>query len=220
MREDIEKADVFIRHGDFEKPKWPTYSNFQRLFTDKTLHLTEKGKKEIKDSIIKIPNIQSIDLILSSPYQRTQESAQVVQECIKEFFRSKVSIITTELLKEIEVQPDILSRKEFYGLIVRNLGRLEPLKESLFDKWRFGKAKEGPIEVESRIKNLLNEIARFHREGKKKILLISHASFGRALKRFLSGQEITLPRNEDRTVRKAGIFYILPTTTESFNPLE
>lgn len=217
---DIEKADIFIRHGDFEKPKWPTYSNFQRIFTDRTLRLTQRGEEEVKDSIITIPNIQSIDLILASPYKRTQESAQVAREYIKELSGSDVPVITTDLLKEIEVQPDILSRREFYSIIVRNQGRLDPLKESLFDKWRFGKAKESPPEVESRIKNLLNELARFHREGKKKILLVSHASFGRAFKRFLSGKEITLPRNEDKTIKKAGTFYILPTTTGSFKLLE
>ena len=89
---------------------------------------------------------------------------------------------------------------------IKNLGELELLKEEIFNKWRWGAAKEKPEEVKTRIRSLLEEIDRLHREGRKRLLIISHASFGRAFKRFLDGRDITLPREADTPLTKAEFF--------------
>ena len=210
-----EGADIFIRHGDFKKPKWPTYKNFKKFIADTSLPLTLKGRKQIEDSIEQIHDMQLVDTILSSPYARTTESARIVQEYLKERHGLNVSIQTTDLLKEIDVGPDILSCKEFYTLIVKNLGKLELLKEAVFDKWRLGEAKEKPEEVRIRIRELLKKVDQFHKEGRKRLLMVSHASLGRAFMRFLRGRDITLPREADTPLTKAEIFYIFPSKSIS-----
>lgn len=202
-------ADIFIRHGSFDKPRLPTYRNFQKAVSDQNLPLGHKGEGEILNSVSEIPNAQAIDFILSSPYRRANDSAKIIQSYLKNKFNKEIAIELTDSLKEVDFGHDLLSAGEFYTILIKNLGRTEPFKQVVFDKWRLGLAKEKPGDIEKRISVLLNEIRQLHKKGFKRILLVSHASFGRALKRFLEGRAITLPRSEDKPIRKAGVFYLL-----------
>lgn len=211
----IEKADIFMRHGSFERPRFPTYRNFQLFISGTDFPLNARGRNEVRESLSGISNLQSVDFILSSPYRRAFESAQIVQEYLRSQYGNTVPLQVIDFLREIDVGSKVLSRKEFYTLLLKSYGRMELLKEAVFNKWRWGGGKEKPSDTEERIRKLLDIILRFHEEGCMRLLLVSHASFGRALRRFLDGRQVTLPRKEDQLLERGGLFYIAQTLDDN-----
>ena len=73
-------GDVFIRHGSFERySQLPQYETFKEFLSNPdAFPLSEKGKEEIKKVVELIPDKETISLILSSPYRRTEESARII----------------------------------------------------------------------------------------------------------------------------------------------
>ncbi|MEK7529283.1 MAG: class I tRNA ligase family protein [Patescibacteria group bacterium] len=66
---------IFVRHGEAE-------NNVQKIANSdmkKIFHLTEKGKKQAESAAKKLRNYR-IDLIFSSPFTRTKETAEIINQ--------------------------------------------------------------------------------------------------------------------------------------------
>src|SRR3989338_2096091 len=202
-------GDVFIRHGSFERySQLPQYETFKEFLSNPdAFPLSEKGKEEIKKVVELIPDKETISLILSSPYRRTEESARIIQEELLRQYQKEVPIKITELLREIDIPPDVVSETEFYELLKK--GGAETIADAVFEKWRAGQSGELPEEVEKRAKDFLKYTRRVHKWTlHEKIAVISHTSFGRALRRVIGGRQITLPRKDDAILETGGHYFI------------
>lgn len=121
-------------------------------------NLTEKGKKEVKESAL---NLKTVDVIYVSPLLRTIETADI----IKEVSGFKGEIIIDERLKEFNVgEFDVKSREEFLAY-----EKLE-IKDSGFDFVIRGG--ESYANVRDRVSDFLYDIDKRH-EGKN-ILIVTH----------------------------------------------
>lgn len=202
------RFDFFIRHGQFEQlSNLPLYQQFQEFLSNpNAFPLSKKGIEEMRQAAEKLP-LNNIGLIVSSPYLRAEQSAQVLQEEIKQRFHKEIPIRVTTLVKEIDIPPDILSEQEFNNALKR--GGLEAVGDKVFEKWIKGGYGESPEDLKKRIRNLLRYVRRTHRWTKyNNIAILSHASFGRALKRFTEGHALTLPRAEDKELGTAKGYYL------------
>lgn len=198
------QSDFFIRHGQFEQLfNLPPYQQFQEFLSNpNAFPLSEKGIEEMRKATERLP-LNNIDLIVSSPHLRAKQSAQVLQaEINKRFNNREIPIRVTTLAREIDIPPDILSEKEFNNALKQ--GGLEAVADEVFGRWTQGGYGESPEDIKKRVGNLLRYIRRIHRWTRYgNVAILSHASFGRALKRFTEGRTLVLPRTEDKELRTA-----------------
>lgn len=197
------QSDLFIRHGQFEQlPKLSLYQQFQEFLSNpNAFPLSDKGIEEMRQAAERLP-LNDIGLIVSSPYLRAKQSAQVLQAETERRFNKKIPIRVTTLAREIGIPPDILSEKEFNSALKQ--GGLEAVADEVFAKWTQSDYGEPPEDVKKRIGNLLRYIRRIHRWTRyNNVAILSHASFGRALKRFAEGRTLTLPRAKDKELGTA-----------------
>lgn len=202
------KADVDIvlmRHGK-QEGIWaghtnPTYNEFRKGATKEDLssdrnaaHLSEEGGNQIRESLEKIiPKIDEIKLIIASPNVRAQESAQIVKEYIKENYNQDVEIRTSELAREIDLNPDIFSEEEYEKLMKE--GGFQKVMQTLGKMCYENNPQMGETinDVYSRAARLLVYLRRIKKwTSRDKVLVITHGGIARAVKHVT---EKGLPEN-------------------------
>ena len=183
-------VDIFyMRHG---KPEGKyahddmPYDEFHKAL-DRSSSMNIKLDEKSKEIIIKSLNEsgienQDIKLILVSPYLRAQETAQLAQAFLAEKRGGDVDLHTTDLLREIDFDPDIISEEEYNSLLPK-IGFWGIMKK-IEEKWMsqdVGKH-ENAVESYQRAKKLLKYLRRIRKWTKHdKLLLVSHGWFGRVI---------------------------------------
>lgn len=158
----------FVRHGLSQANVDRLWSgHYDTLLVDEgRVQAAKAGEKLVSDGI-------EVDLIISSPLIRTQETARIIAETIN----YPVERILTEKL-----------------LIERTFGVLEGKKsDEFFRKYAYTdldtiEGAETIQDLQSRALELLNAL---RERNENTILLVSHGSFGRALRRAVKGQPYT-----------------------------
>lgn len=183
-------VDIFyIRHG---KPEGKyahedmPYDEFYKALdysSSLNIKLDEKSKENVVASLNEsgIEN-HDIKLILVSPYLRAQETAQLAQSFLKEKRDKDVGLHTTDLLREVDFDPSIISEEE-YNKLLPEIGFWGVMKK-IEEKWMsqdVGKH-ENAIESYQRAKKLLKYLRRIRKWTKHdKLLMVSHGWFGRVI---------------------------------------
>jgi len=150
-----------MRHGGSE-------SNLKNTISSKfdgVDHLTEKGKKQTLDSIKDFKN-KKIDLIISSSFMRTKETAEIVKQ---ELGLSDNQLVFDERLWELNVGV-------FDGKTWNNYWEVREKGDGYFYKPEGG---ESHKELKLRISNFLYEIEEKYKD--KNILIITHEGPARVL---------------------------------------
>lgn len=159
---------IFMRHGE-------ATNNKEEFFSDKEIYwsiLTEKGIKEVKDSINILP--KSIDKIYVSPLPRTIETAHLVYEKYK-----TTEVIIDNRLREINYgkYSGKKNNEELDNI------RLQQINGDYFTK--FGDYGENKFEIELRLSTFLKVIST-ENSSNSTILIISHGSITSYMKRILN----------------------------------
>lgn len=157
---------MFLRHGE-------STDNVRKLLSDKEIYwsiLTEKGKKEVIDSINNLQ--QDIDVMYVSPLPRTIETAHYVYEKYP-----YIKIVIENRIREIDYGKYSHSKNNKELDEVRN-------KQINGDYLvRFGEFGENKLEIEKRLSSFLNDISK---ENYKNVLIVSHGSVISHMKRLLN----------------------------------
>ncbi len=145
-----------IRHGEAEQ----NVHNILNGDPSKHYHLTEKGKKEVTDSVKSFK--QKIDVIYASPLLRTKETAEIAAGILGV---PASSIFYDERLRE-------MGMGELEGKNVSELNGLVDVPEKLFTTSVRGV--ETRLEIKRRVGTFIEEIEQKH--VGKTILVVSHDS--------------------------------------------
>ncbi len=97
-----------IRHGEAE-------SNVERIVSDKKEnphHLTENGIEQVKESAKNLKE-KGVDVIISSPFVRTKETAEIVADAVG---ISRGNIVYDERIQEIQTGFNLKPFDEFHNL--------------------------------------------------------------------------------------------------------
>ena len=157
---------IFLRHGE-------STDNVRKLLSDKEIYwsiLTEKGKKEVIDSI---NNLQKdIDVMYVSPLPRTIETAHYVYEKYP-----YIKVVMENRIREID-----------YGKYSgsKNNKELDEVRNKQINGdylVRFGEFGENKFEIEKRLSSFLNDLSK---ENYKNVLIVSHGSVISHMKRLLN----------------------------------
>ena len=145
---------LVLRHGQAEHNQLNIISNNK----DNPHHLTSEGKEEIKEVVKKLKD-KKIDLIISSPYIRTKETAEIVAEGIGV---SVKDIIYQDGLREVET-----------GLDGRPVADYHALFKNTLDKFtQIPKGGENLNQLKERVTKVIYDLENKYKG--KNILIISH----------------------------------------------
>lgn len=152
----------FVRHGEGEH-------NVNKLYSIPDFNLTEKGIKQAESLAERLINFP-IELILSSPYQRTKQTSEI----IKTRFASNSDqqkmpeVIFTELLEELK-RPSEISGKSWED---PEIIKIRQLMNENFDKadWHYSD-EENFYDLKKRSLEFLKYLEQFKQ---KHILIVSH----------------------------------------------
>lgn len=146
-----------VRHGEAENNVANILNSAPNL---NTYHLTEKGKKQIKN-LTKILNSptgeEKIDLIFSSPLLRAKETAEIISK------ETKVEITFDERLREVDFG-------EFNGKTVEEFDKKFPTRESRSKIDGYGI--ETGEQIRERISDFLADLNKKY--SGKNIIIVSH----------------------------------------------
>ncbi len=92
-----------MRHGEAKD----NVKNIEDIAGDPNNHLTDKGKNEVVQTAAELKN-EKIDLIIASPFLRTQETAKMVQ---KDLGLPDSALVTDDRLREVESADRALRRR-------------------------------------------------------------------------------------------------------------
>ncbi len=141
-----------------------------------TDYLTDKGKEEVRNSSDSLKKEVDIDLIVTSPLARAQETARIAQ---KVFNLPDSAVMTDERLKEIQVDP------RFNG------GSLDIWRDWFYSKDNGSKKSSDSGETHSDIRRRVGEFL-FEAERRyvgKKILIVTHGGPALHLSEGISKQQ-------------------------------
>lgn len=141
---------TFVRHGEGDHNVAGIYSGK----VDNPHHLTEKGKQQVEETS---KNLQEFDVLIASPFIRTQETAQIIKE--KTGFTG--DIITDERVCELD-----------FGLLEGQPFRTR--RERIAEP-----TTENPQTVQKRLREFLHDMTEQH--PSKKIVVCSHGGVLMAL---------------------------------------
>ncbi|MCT4592189.1 MAG: class I tRNA ligase family protein [Candidatus Gracilibacteria bacterium] len=165
------KGKIMIaRHGEAEhNVKGIVSSNI-----DSHCPLTEKGKNQAK-ALANVIKDEKIDMIISSPLQRTRETTEEILKTLPE----STKVIYDERIREIETGvKDGCAIEEWQSMF-------PDLKARFFEAPEGGESK---ADVENRTKKLLQEIYDKHLD--KNILIITHGAVLRVITKFFHNLSI------------------------------
>lgn len=155
IREELGGANklFLVRHGEAE-------SNVKNILNSDLgqnhYHLTEKGREQVKKLANTLKN-EKIDMIFSSPFLRTKETAEIIAK------KCGLEIIIDERLKELGVG-------DFNGKTIEEFDAVFPTEESRAEKAGFGV--ETGESVRKRLEYFLKEIDEKYKN--KNIVVVSH----------------------------------------------
>lgn len=157
---------IFLRHGE-------ATDNVKELISDEEIYwsvLTEKGKKDVLESIKLLPD--NIDVIYVSPLPRTIETAQYVYEKY-----SSISVFIEDRIREI--------RYGKYSHCKNNEELDEVRNRQIAGDYfvRFGEYGENKFEIEKRLSSFLVDVSK---KNYNSVLIISHGSIISYMKRILN----------------------------------
>jgi len=155
---------IAIRHGEAD-------NNLQNILSsqsDNSHHLTEKGKEQIKKSAQSLKK-EKVDIIFSSPFARTKESAEVLSQEL-----GGVEIIYDERLGE-------LNFGEWEGEDISKYTQLS-LEERFTQAPRGG---ESLLDVKNRLMEFFYEVDKQYSD--KTILIVSHETLCLFMTKGLNG---------------------------------
>ncbi|MBI5414109.1 class I tRNA ligase family protein [Candidatus Peregrinibacteria bacterium] len=166
----FKNTKVFVmRHGEAEQ----NVKGFIDSDRSHEIHLTEKGKAEVRKNAEKMKN-ENITAIFSSPFLRTKETAEVVAENIG---YPKNKIIVDERLREINLgKMSGKNHKDFKALF-------HSPHERFFGNPHKGEAEK---EVFERVSDFLKEISRKY--SGKNILIVTHGDPARNIRKFFTNE--------------------------------
>lgn len=146
-----------MRHGEAEQ----NIGDFINSDSKNVFHLTDEGKKQVSTTAKAIADKEKIDLIITSPFTRCLETAEIVREALG---LDKNSVITDDLLGEFKKGQSFEGKKwEEYWKLFKDT------------RERFEKAPEGGenlFDLNKRVGELLYGVENKYTD--KNILLISH----------------------------------------------
>lgn len=146
-----------MRHGQTIYQKEDRRINY-RLEENPFITLTAEGKEMVKNSIKSLKGIE-IDLIFSSPYQRTKETAEIIAEFLG--------------LKEISYDQRLvdINLGKFMGMPTEESEKFYAQERDIFNKAPEGG--ENWNDILKRVKSFLHELEEKYEN--KNILIVSHA---------------------------------------------
>ncbi|MDD5165142.1 MAG: class I tRNA ligase family protein [Candidatus Pacebacteria bacterium] len=190
-----------MRHGEAE-------CNVKEILnSDITLenHLTEHGKDKVARAAEGIKKL-GIDLIIASPFIRTQETAKIVQKALG---LTDDQLVTDNRIREIELG-------EWDGMTLEQLLKVFPLNQSRFVARP--KGGENHADVKTRVGDFLYDVE--SKYSGKKILIVTHGSPAMMLIAAAEGwdREQTAEYEKNNYIEKAGVrevnLKIVPHNTE------
>ncbi len=144
-------------------------------------HLTDKGREGVKVSVEKMISENNIpDIIYSSPIVRTQETAEIVKQVLKEKTGKDVEIKLDSRLREMQFG-DIDGQSEEVFQSYR-----KSTEEKVNKKFPNG---ENFIDVKNRVAEFLYEIDLINKD--KNILMITHQSSVKSMHFISSGENLS-----------------------------
>ena len=167
-----------LRHGHSEKNGQGGNEIISSKVEHDKYHLTEDGKEQVKKATQKLKKIGKVDLIIASPFIRTQETAEIVAKELR------LKVQTEPLLGEF--QHGVLCEGKTHDFCITNhmQGQGWETKTADGESWK---------DVRRRMSGVLRELDSKY-EGKR-ILLISHGDPIWLLETF------TLGLSPDETIR-------------------
>ena len=183
-----------MRHGEAKS----NVEDFLDFRGDPDNHLTQKGKDDIRTAIEKFKKDQAVDLIITSPFLRTRETATIAQEVLG---LPMSAVLVDERLHEV------------------NFGAFDGQRSTDWNRWfgslkeRFYKAPEGGetfLDIRRRAGDFLSDVER--RYVGKKILIVTHKGPGWLLYKVARHQSIEEASNEEeyKAFMIKGEIYPLP----------
>ncbi len=152
-----------MRHGESEKNAQGILNHDLR----NVFHLTEKGREMVKESVKELKD-KKIDLIISSPFHRCKETAEIIRENLK----IKEEIVVDNALWELKKGPLFEGKTlDEYHRFFANTAE------------RFEKAPEGGetlLELNRRVGDFLYDLENKYKN--KNILIVSHMATITALR--------------------------------------
>jgi len=176
-----------MRHGETENNLNGTVS----CVIDRKIHLTENGIKQIEKNISELKK-NKIDIIISSPFDRTKQSAEIVSNSLG---ISKENIIFDERLIEMQVL-------SYDGQTWTDYHKDFPKTEEYFNKAKDGD--ESYQDVKNRIMEALYEFESFYKN--KNILIITHG--GPAWLMFAGAKGLNKKESLDLIIDKKDFHYL------------
>lgn len=156
---------LVIRHGEADN----NVQNILSSQSDNHHHLTEQGKEQVRRSAQSLKK-EKIDLIFSSPFARTEESAEILSQAL-----GGIEIIYDKRLGE-------LSFGEWEGQDISKYTKSFNLEERFTQSPQGG---ESLLEVKNRLMEFFYEIDK--RYFQKNILIVSHETLCLLMTKGLSG---------------------------------
>lgn len=159
-----------MRHGEAEN----NTLNIISSRVDNTHHLTEKGKKQIVDSIKQLRK-EKIDLIISSPFIRTRETAEIVADGLD---IDKGQIIFDERIQELQAGV-------YEGKTIEEYHKYFDSPGACFEK----ECQDGEnyAQIKNRMGDFIYDIENKHKN--KNILIVTHDAPGWLLFTAVNGSD-------------------------------
>ncbi|HUC87172.1 MAG TPA: histidine phosphatase family protein [Candidatus Saccharimonadales bacterium] len=168
------KTVYFVRHGESE-------ANAAHIWAPSADNpkLTEKGLREAEAAGIEVRNtIRSIDLVITSPLVRAQQTAEIIA---KQIAYPVANILVDKRLQE------------------RGHGRLAGISQDevtveMFNNFSLKKNNQYGVEwIEDIVARTQSFVDDLRQRSEEVILVVGHNGSGRALRRILGGIEPTKP---------------------------
>ncbi|ODV58400.1 sedoheptulose-bisphosphatase [Ascoidea rubescens DSM 1968] len=197
---------IFIRHGQTAWSKSGQYTSF----TD--LSLTDYGVKQMKATGKAVVNTiilpENVTKIICSPRKRAKESIDIIMDYISESEKSHIVFEVNENIREWEYG-------DYEGLLTKEIIQLRKSRglddggKTIWNIWEHGcENGESAIEVETRLKNLAQEIREIHAIAFKEkkpcdIIVVAHGHILRSFTNVWLGKPIN--RNPQYILNSGGI---------------
>ncbi len=148
---------VFVRHGE-------GHHNVNKLYSLPDFELTKEGKTQAESAAERIANLP-IDIIICSPFKRTQQTAEIINQKINK------KIVLSDLAVEVRRPKEIAGKN-------MDLPEVKEIKKQLDDNftksdWRFSD-EENFFDLRDRAKKFIKYLETFKEEN---ILVVSHGVF-------------------------------------------
>lgn len=207
----------FIRHGkpvvaseNYGTDHMPFHEFEEAIDVSRSMELplSEKGTQEILASLQQesAESLGNTKLLVSSPYLRTRQTAQVVADYIFDKTGVRLDVNESELLKEVEFDKDALT-EEGYKKILAEKGFMGVL-DTYVDNWMQGRQHAENIDdTYARAERFLTYLRRVRKWTSHDTVFVStHGWIGRIIKHVAEGGDKKGYVDETRMLRTGEVF--------------